>query len=205
MLRYFLAGGPVMYPLLLCSVASLTVILERFIFWLREDMRRNRSLVDEVLELSRIGNWELIKEKVIGSKDHVIRVLVAGILHREFSMTKAMEAAASDEIKRMKRFLNVLNTIITAAPLLGILGTVTGIINAFEALGSSAIDNPQVVMAGIAQALITTAAGLFIAIPSLFAYNYFTSKIETSVTDMEKYATSLEVVYEKLLASGTRA
>lgn len=187
-----------MYPLLACSIIALTVIFERFLFWMKEDMNKDRKLVEQVLELARKGDWTAIKEAVQGSKDTIIRILVAGILHREFSMSKAMEAAASDEIKRMKKFLNVLDTIITVAPLLGILGTVVGIIQSFQMLGETGIENPQAVTAGIAQALITTAAGLLIAIPCLFAYNYFNSKIQNTTVDIEKYATSLEVVYEKL-------
>lgn len=199
MMAYFKAGGPLMYPLLICSIISMAVIIDRIIFWLKEEMHRDRKLVNEVLELARVGAWEKIRERITGTKDFVIRILVAGILHREFSMSKAMEAAASDEIKRMRRFLSVLDTIITVAPLLGILGTVTGIINSFQVLGESGIENPQAVTKGIAEALITTAAGLIIAIPSLFAYNYFNSKIQNSIVEIEKYATSLEVVYEKLV------
>ena len=94
--------------------------------------------------------------------------------------------------------MGVLDTMITVAPLLGIFGTVIGIIASFEALGSAGIDQPQAVTAGIAQALITTAAGLGIAILSVFPYNYFNSKVEKAVLNIEKYATSLEIVYEKL-------
>jgi biopolymer transport protein ExbB len=199
MMQIFVRGGPVMYPLLACSIIALTVIIERMLFWIRERMRANRSLVDRVLELCREGNWEAVKREVAGSKDFVIRILVSGILHREFSMIKAMDAAASDEIKRMRRFMNVLDTMITVAPLLGIFGTVIGIINSFELLGSSGIEHPQAVTAGIAQALITTAAGLGIAILSVFPYNYFNSRVENAALTIEKYATSLEIVYEKLV------
>jgi biopolymer transport protein ExbB len=199
MIDLFLKGGPVMYPLLGCSVIAVTVILERIFFWVREDMHRNQSLVDIVMELSRKGDWEEIRGRVARSKDYVIRILVSGILHREFSMTKAMEAAAGDEIKRMRRFLDILDTMITVAPLLGIFGTVTGIITSFEILGTSGIEQPLAVTAGIAEALITTAAGLAIAIPSVFFYNYFNSRAEAAALTVEKYATSLEIVYEKLL------
>ena len=89
-----------MYPLLACSIIALTVILERALFWIREDMRRDQALVDDVLELCRKGAWEDVRIRVAGSKDYIIRILVSGILHREFSMTKAMETAAADEIKR---------------------------------------------------------------------------------------------------------
>ncbi len=198
----FQKGGPVMYPLLFCSIVSLGVVIERIFFWLREGMRRNQPLVDEVLSLCEKGRWEDVKEKVAGSKDYVIRVLVAGILHRRFSMAKAMEAAATDEIKRMQRFMGILDTMITVAPLLGIFGTVLGIITSFELLGSSGIQHPEAVTSGIAQALITTATGLGIAILTVFPYNYFNSKVEVAAITIEKYATSLEIVYEKLSQPG---
>jgi biopolymer transport protein ExbB len=195
----FFKGGPVMYPLLGCSIIALTVIIERAFFWIREDMRRDQSLVDRVLELCRRGDWNAVREQVAGSKDHIIRILINGILHKEFSMTKAMETAASDEIKRMRCHLGVLDTMITVAPLLGIFGTVIGIITSFEILGTSGIEHPQAVTAGIAQALITTASGLGIAILSVFPFNYFNSKAESAALAIEKYATSLEIVYEKLV------
>jgi len=113
-------------------------------------------------------------------------------------MAKAMESAAADEVKRMNRYMVVLDTMITVAPLLGIFGTVIGIINSFDLLGATGIEDPRAVTAGIAQALITTAAGLGIAILSVFPYNYFNSRISLAVTAIEKYATSLEIVYEKL-------
>ncbi len=194
----FIKGGPVMYPLLACSIIALTVIIERSIFWMTEGMRGNRALLERVLQLCQEGDWDGVKEMVDGSKDFVIRILVSGILHRDFSMTKAMEAAAAEEIKRMRRYMAVLDTMITVAPLLGIFGTVLGIITSFELLGTSGIEHPQAVTAGIAQALITTASGLGIAILSVFPYNYFNSRVENAVLTIEKYATSLEIVYEKL-------
>lgn len=198
MIHIFIKGGPVMYPLLACSLIALTVIIERTLFWVREGMRGNQPLVDRILELCQKGDWAAVKGEVKGSKDFVIRILISGILHREFSMIKAMESAAAEEIKRMRRYMNILDTMITVAPLLGIFGTVVGIITSFELLGSSGIEHPQAVTAGIAQALITTAAGLGIAILSVFPYNYFNSRVENASLTIEKYATSLEIVYEKL-------
>jgi biopolymer transport protein ExbB len=202
MIDFFVKGGPVMYPLLVCSVISLTVIIERAFFWLREDMRTDRRLVEEVLELCRRGDWEEVRRKVSGSLDHVVRIMVSGILHRDFSMTKAMESAAAEEIARMRRYLGVLDTMITVAPLLGILGTVIGIITSFEMLGSTGIDHPEAVTGGIAQALITTAAGLSIAILSVLPFNYFNSRVENAAGNIEIYATSLEIVYGKLIQPG---
>jgi len=198
MIDLFFRGGPVMYPLLACSILVLTVIIERLLFWVTVDLNGNRQLIEEVLELCRQGDWEAVRDKVSDSKDFIIKVLVSGILHRDFSMTKAMEATAAEEIRNMRRYMVVLDTMITVAPLLGIFGTVIGIIASFEALSTAGIGQPQAVTAGIAQALITTAAGLGIAILSVFPYNYFNSRVEKAVLNIEKYATSLEIVYEKL-------
>jgi biopolymer transport protein ExbB len=198
MLQIFFDGGPIMYPLLACSILVLTVIIERTIFWLGIDYAGNTKLLDEVMELCQIGDWESVRKKVSGSKDYIIKVLVSGILHRQFSMSKAMEASAADEINQMKRYMGVLDTMITVAPLLGILGTVLGIIDSFEVMGSSGIEHPRAVTGGIAQALITTATGLAIAILSVFPYNYFNSRIDRAALRIEKYATSLEIVYKKM-------
>jgi len=198
MIDVFLKGGPIMYPLLICSIIALTVIIERMIFWIVEDHRREQALVNDVLSLAERGDWEAVRTTIGDSKDFALRILVAGILHKEFSMAKAMETAATDEIDRMRQHLPILDTIITVSPLLGIFGTVIGIILSFEILGSAGIEEPQAVTAGIAQALITTASGLGIAILSLFPYNYFNSRVEKAAAYIEKYATSLEIVYEKL-------
>jgi biopolymer transport protein ExbB len=198
MIDVFLKGGPIMYPLLICSIIALTVIIERMIFWIVEDHRRDQALVNDVLSLAERGDWETVRTSIGDSKDFALRILVAGILHKEFSMAKAMETAATDEIDRMRQHLPILDTIITVSPLLGIFGTVIGIILSFEILGSAGIEEPQAVTAGIAQALITTASGLGIAILSLFPYNYFNSRVEKAAAYIEKYATSLEIVYEKL-------
>lgn len=184
-----------MYPLVACSLISLTFIIERCLFWFRAKRGHNNPLVDEVLELARLGKYEEIKEKTQGSGDYVVRVLVCGLVHKEYSLSRAMEMAALDEVKRMKRYLPVLDTMITAAPLLGILGTVIGIIHSFDMLGRAGIQDPQAVTAGIAQALVTTAAGLLIAIFTLFPYNYFMSRVEKAAIRIEKYATSLEIVH----------
>jgi biopolymer transport protein ExbB len=204
MIELFNNGGPVMYPLLACSVIALAVSIERSIFWLRVDIRRSQPLVEDILELCRAGDWAAVKQKSTGSKNSIITILISGILHRDFSMTKAMEAAAADEIRRMRRYMGVLDTMITVAPLLGIFGTVIGIIISFDMLGAAGIEDPRAVTSGIAQALITTAAGLGIAILSVFPYNYFNTKVENAAQLIEKYATSLEIVYEKLDRSDQR-
>ena len=140
MLDIFISGGPVMYPLLACSIIVMAVIIERILFWIGMDMSRDKALLDEVLELCRLGDWDSIRVKTQGSKDYIIKILITGILHREFSMVKAMEAAAAEEIKRMQKYMGVIDTMITVAPLLGIFGTVIGIILSFEVLGPPALN-----------------------------------------------------------------
>lgn len=195
-------GGPVMIPLLACSVIVLAVIIERAYFWLRLSTQRNQRLVDEILELSRYERWDDIKDRVQGSQDFVVKILVSGIVHREFSMAKAMESAATEVLESMRRFMKVMDTMITVAPLLGIFGTVLGIISSFEMLGSGGLEHPETVTVGVAQALITTASGLGIAIFTVFPYNYFNARVEAAALTIEKYATSLEVVYGKLINHG---
>ena len=142
------------------------------------DMRANQRLVNSVMELCQSGDWEGVRQAAAGSKSYVLRILISGILHRDYSLVKAMEAAAADEIARMRRNMGVLDTIITVAPLLGIFGTVLGIISSFDMLGAGGIDHPEAVTKGIAQALITTASGLGIAILTVFPFNYFDARID---------------------------
>jgi biopolymer transport protein ExbB len=196
---FFLRGGPVMWPLLACSLVSLTVAIDRMLFWMALNRRSSEPLLNEVMSLCESGDWEAIRLRTAGTRDYAIRIIITGILHRDFSMTKAMESAAADQIKRMRRFMGVLDTMITVAPLLGIFGTVTGIIQSFDALGTTGVERPAEVTSGIAQALITTAAGLGIAIPSVILYNFFDGLCERAALRIEKYATSLEIVYEKLV------
>lgn len=194
----FQNGGPVMWPLLLCSITVLTVILERTLYWFSLNRKRNRKLMDTVLTLAETGQWNEIKTQTDGSRDHIVRLLIVGILHRDYDMGRAMEAEAEELLQRMNHFMPILDTMITVAPLLGIFGTVLGIISSFDMLGSTGLADPKLVTSGIAQALITTATGLGIAIIAVIPYNYFNSRIAHAIHIMEKYATSLEVVYKKL-------
>jgi len=118
-------------------------------------------------------------------------------VHRNYSLSQALEMGAEEEVKRMRKNLTILDTIITLAPLLGILGTVMGIIDSFHLLGAAGIESPRVVTEGIAQALITTATGLAIAIMTLIPYNYFLSRIERTAREIEKFANSLELTFER--------
>ncbi|MGM0644528.1 MAG: MotA/TolQ/ExbB proton channel family protein [Thermodesulfobacteriota bacterium] len=193
MANLFESGGFLMYPLLLCSIVSLTVIIERVIFWLSAGMETNRKVIERIFELTEKEDFEGVKKAAEGSKSYVVRVLLSGILHRDYDPVKAMELAVTDEFMRMKRYMGILDTIITVAPLLGILGTVAGIIESFDMLGAGGIEHPQAVTGGIAKALITTASGLAIAIITVFPYNYFNSRIERAGRIIEKYTTSFEI------------
>jgi len=204
MWEVYQSGGPVMWPLLACSFLALVVILERLLFWIGLFRNRDRSLAGEVLDLASRGDWNSIRERTAGSRDYVIRVLVSGILHRDYDMASAMEAEAQSQIQRMRKFMGVLDTMITVSPLLGIFGTVLGIIASFKVLGMAGLDDPRAVTGGIAQALITTAAGLGIAIMSVFPFNYYNSRIDRAIHEMEKYATSLELAYEHFLRTRDR-
>lgn len=200
--QIIVSGGPVMWPLVGCSVVVATVILERALFWLSLERHRNRKLMDQILTLAQSGNWPEVREKATASRDHVVRILVVGILHRDYDMARAMEAETEVVLQRMQRFMPVLDTMITVAPLLGILGTVLGIISSFNMLGTEGIADPKLVTSGIAQALLTTAGGLIISIVALIPYNYFNTRIDQAIHVIEKYATSLEVVYKKLHNNG---
>ena len=192
------SGGAVMWPLLVCSLIVLTVVIERFLFWWSLEKKRNREKMDEILTLAEKGSWDEIKKLAVGNEDHIVRVLVVGILHRRYDMGRAMEAEAEMLLQRMNRYMSILDTMITVAPLLGILGTVLGIISSFKMLGSSGISDPKLVTSGIAQALITTATGLIVSVVAVIPYNFFNSRINHAIYVVEKYATSLEVVYQRL-------
>ncbi|MFH2091721.1 MAG: MotA/TolQ/ExbB proton channel family protein [Pseudomonadota bacterium] len=198
--KIFYSGGVLMFPLLLCSIISLTVIIERSLFWIGVGMKRNRKVVEQVFDLCLKEDWDGVQRVTAGSKSYVARILLSGVMHRQYSPIKAMELAAADEIFSMQRFMDILDTIITIAPLLGILGTVVGIIETFDMLGTSGIDNPQAVTGGIAKALITTASGLAIAIMTVFPYNYFNTRIQRAAQIIEKYTTSFEIDQDRRLS-----
>jgi len=149
------------------------------------------------LELAEKKDYESAWEMGRQSKDYIVRMLMGGIAHRGYSLPSALEMGAEEEIKNMGNYLNVLDTIITVAPLLGIFGTVVGIINSFDLLGRAGIEHPQVVTGGIAQALITTATGLGVAMMTLLPYNYFLSKIQSASKELEKFGTSLEITFQR--------
>ena len=202
MYALFVKGGPLMWPLLCCSVLSLAVIIERLAFWWRLKRQRNGGAVAAVIRHAESGDFEGALDAGRGTADVAARVLVAGLAEREHGLTETMQVAAGDEIARMKWGLGVLDTIITLAPLLGILGTVLGIIESFDLLGASGIGDPKAVTGGIAQALITTAAGLSVAVVTLIPFNYLITKVQAATKDLETLTTRLEVACRKGLGGG---
>jgi biopolymer transport protein ExbB len=191
-------GVWVMIPLLACSVVSAGFVIDRVVFWVKYARGRNRALVEQFLQLADEGLFAEAADRARGSRDPVVGVLHCGLVHRNYDLKSALEMAGAAQLERMERFLPVLDTIITLSPLLGILGTVVGIIDAFGLLSASvAVGDPQAVTGGIAQALITTATGLVIAISTLIPYNYFRARADRVRHYMEDGASRLEIVLQK--------
>lgn len=184
-------GGPVMIPLAACSIVALAVILERL--WAWRGLGRSAD-AEAVLTRAAGGHWDDACQIGEASPSPVARVLAAGIRHRNPAATLAMEAAARTEAARLKRFLPVLDTIITLSPLLGLLGTVTGMISAFGVMAQSGMNSPNAITGGVGEALIATAAGLGVAIAALVPFNFFNSRVESMLDTIERYGSQLELL-----------
>jgi len=197
MYELMIKGGPVMWPLLACSIVALAVVFERIIFWMVVSQRKNQKLINRIFTLTEEGDFDTAIKEGEASLCLVCRILTSGLAHRNYGLVQSLEAAAMQEIEKMKRYLSVLDTIITLAPLLGILGTVSGIIISFDLLGTTGIEDPKAVTGGIAQALLTTAAGLAIAIVALLPYNALTRKVERVTRYLEQLMTCYEVTVQK--------
>ncbi len=191
-------GGFVMYPLIGLSFLSVIIITERILFWIRIAKNRDKRLIAKILKFVEEGDPDTAAQFGAGTKDFIARTLLNGLRHRFYSLTIALETQAMIELKRMRRNLVILDTIITAAPLLGILGTVIGIIVSFDLLGATTIADPRTVTQGISQALLTTAYGLSVALATIFPYNYFNSKYEDSAEELERYSSTLEMLTQKV-------
>lgn len=190
-------GGPLMYPLILCSFISLTFIIERAIFWLRTNTGKDKTLLNDIYRLAENGNFEQVQKRSAKSKDYIVRTISKTLENRGGPLEKNLEINAHEELSNMRKFMPVLDTIVTLAPLIGITGTVVGIIISFNVLGGSVTEDPTAVTGGIAQALITTAAGLIIAMTTLVPYNYFQTRIDKAARVMENYLNKFEIICEK--------
>lgn len=192
-MSYFSAGGPLMWFLLTCSIVSLTVIIERFYFWARLGAGPDRERAERILASAMAGT-DAAARHASQNQGPISRMLEAGRNSQAETCALAMEISAACDIEKMRKGMKLLDTIITASPMIGILGTVTGIMSSFDALGASAGSNHQAVISGLAQALITTAYGLGISIAIIFPYNYFNSRIEEMAFLFEFYGDRLEKI-----------
>lgn len=193
----FQKGGPIMWPLLLASFISVGVVVERLIFIFREKKCRDPGIVEKIFEFSEKNDVASAIRAGEGSRDFVAKTLTYGLTYREKSFSNALLCAANKELKRFSKGLFVLDTIITLAPLLGLLGTVTGMIHAFGLLGGRELEAPTVITGGIAEALIATAFGLGIAIISLIPFNYLNARLEEARHEIEDACNNIELILMK--------
>lgn len=198
MFELILAGGWIMAPIIICSILSLTIVVERF-WTLREKKITPPNLVDQIIKLhqkNRITNEAISK---LNNNSLLGRILASGLRNmnaeREL-MKESIEEEGRQVVLELERFLNTLGTIAAITPLLGLLGTVIGMIKVFAVITSVGVGDPTVLADGISQALLTTAAGLSVAIPSLMFYRYFRGRVDELLLKMEAQAVYLvEVVH----------
>lgn len=204
-MELFKHGGPIMWPILLVSFLLITVACERVIFIFRENSRRDADLVDKMLERVEANDINGAVEMGKKSNDYVARILVYALTHKEHSLGNAFTRAANQELQRFSQGLPTLDTCITAAPLLGLLGTVTGMMNTFGALSGGDIASAAgQITGGVAEALIATACGLAIAIMGLLPYNYLNARLEEARHEVEDASNSLEIIINKSESANAR-
>ena len=206
-MELFKHGGPIMWPILLVSFLLITVAVERVIFIFRENGRRQPELVDKMLEMVEGKDVDGALELGKKSQDYVARILVYALSHREHSLGNAFTRAANQEMQRFSQGLPTLDTCVTAAPLLGLLGTVTGMMGTFAALNSGGGDIAAAagtITGGVAEALIATMCGLAIAITGLLPFNYLNARLEEARHEVEDASNSLEIIMNKSENSTTR-
>jgi len=187
-LELVLAGGPFMWPILLCSVIAAGIILERM--WTLQSRRvMPPDLTRRIWALVEAGQ---ANDKVIAALEvnsPLGKLLATGLANRHRPrevLMERLEDAGRHVAHDLDRFINTLGTIAGVAPLLGLLGTVVGIIKAFEAIHTQGLGDPRILSGGISEALLTTAAGLLVAIPSQVAYRYLRGRVDGTVVQIEK-------------------
>lgn len=196
-LELFDKGGPVMWPLLICSFISVTLAIERIIATVRVQVAADDTLVAKLFDLVSTGKCDEAIDAGKTSGDPAVKMLVEGLAHRDHGLSDVLQVEAEKRLDKMRAGLSVLDTIITMAPLLGILGTVTGIIKSFNLLQDVGLQDPRLATGGISEALITTAAGLVVALATLIPYNYLLSRIRRISRRLEHTGTQFEVAYRK--------
>jgi len=191
--QFLMKGGPVMWPILICALVAVAVVGERIFWWVREGARRDPKNLEDILAAVESGDVTGAHKLAEGSQDPVIRMIHRGLGHAHTSLQGALEIGAGVELERAGRFLTVMDTLVTLAPLLGLLGTVTGLMRAFLHLGSAELSVVSVT-GGIGEALIATACGLGIAILALIPLNIFTRKVARLQFELETAATNIEIM-----------
>ena len=184
------AGGFLMWPILACSIISMAIIAERF--WsLRETKIAPTNLVANVWQWHKSDQLDAKRIQALRTNSPLGMILAAGLLNRKHSreiMKESIEEVGRLVAHGLERFLNTLGTISSITPLLGLLGTVIGMIKVFTVITSQGIGDPSILSEGISEALLTTAAGLSVAIPSLMFYRYFRGKVDDLIVTMEQEA-----------------
>jgi biopolymer transport protein ExbB len=201
-LQFFLKGGPVMWPMLVCALTAVAVVGERTFWWWRETRKRDPRKLEQVLGALEESNLELATRRAEGSDDPVIRMIYNSLSHVQSSVQVALQMAAGIELERAGRFLNVMDTLVTLAPLLGLFGTVTGLMRAFLSVGDAEL-SVMAVTGGIGEALIATACGLAVAMVSLVPLNYFSGKLARLQFELETAASNVEVLARAGKLTGT--
>ena len=191
--RIFEEGGWIMWPILVTSIVALAVIVERFLWWRSESRKRDLLKQDQLFAALEKRDIKQASSVAGSSEDSVLRVLWYGLNHSHSSLQGALQVSAGIELERAGRFIVVLDTIVTLAPLLGLLGTVTGLMRAFFKLGEAELSE-QAIGGGIAEALIATACGLTIAVVSLIFLNYFSAKLAKFQFELQTACTNVEVL-----------
>ena len=199
-IKVLMAGGGLMLPIILCSLVALAIILERgwFFYQLPAAVK-----ADEVIELVAQGKFDDALSLSEQTQHPVLRVLASGIRSRASGPEKAMEATGMVEVSRLKRGFPSLDTIITLAPLLGLLGTIIGMIDSFGIMAIEGIGSPHAVTGGVAEALICTAGGITVAVLALIPYNYFVARTDRMTEQIEHYATRYESALQATTAGVT--
>ena len=194
----FIKGKEIMWPILLLSFVAITVVIERIIFIFRENATREPEVVEKMLEAVERADTDGALELGRKSKDFIAKILVYSLSNRQYSLSNAFIRASGQELSRFQQGMATLDTCITAAPLLGLLGTVTGMMRTFGALGGGDIGAAAgQITGGVAEALIATACGLLIAIVGLFPYNYLNARAEQAKQDVADVSHALEILLKK--------